>query len=89
MMRQRTVMKFIISRAEGLHMRYAAAIAKTAARFAAVVKVINQDREADGKSIMQLLMLGARRGAVVTVSIEGQDAPAAAQAMKFLFQSEL
>jgi len=86
---QKTVKDFVVSRAEGLHLRCAAALAKTAARFAAAVKVINRGREADGKSVMQLLMLGAQCGAVVTVIIEGQDAHTALQAIETLFHAEI
>ena len=83
------VKDFIVSRAEGLHLRYAAAIVKSASRFAAVVKVVNQGHEADGKSILQLLMLGAQCGAVVTVIIEGHDAQAALQAIDAAFSTAL
>jgi phosphotransferase system HPr (HPr) family protein len=85
---QKIAKNFIVSRAGGLQLPFAAEFAETAARFVAVVTVINQGRVADGKSIMPLLMLGAQRGAVVTVTIEGPDAQAALQAIEALCPSE-
>lgn len=48
----------------------------TAQRFGATLTVRCEDRSADGRSPMELLMLVATQGAKVNLSAEGEDAPA-------------
>ena len=82
------VKEMVVSRAEGVSVSCAAELAKAAEHFSAVLTVSYADRLADGKNIIQLLMLGACRGAVVQVLIEGQNAQAALQAIEGILQPE-
>jgi phosphocarrier protein HPr len=59
----------------GLHMRIADRLSRTAKRFACVVTVWNGDARADGKNVMDLLMLVALPGAEVVLEVDGPDAP--------------
>lgn len=66
----------------GLHARPAAVFVRTAAGFAADITVTRDDRTADAKSLLEVLQLEAGRGAVITVTAEGDDAEAAVTALR-------
>lgn len=66
----------------GLHARPAAVFVRTAAGFAAEITVTREDRSADAKSLLEVLQLEAGKGAVITVSAEGDDADAALDALR-------
>jgi phosphocarrier protein HPr len=57
----------------GLHARAAAKLVHAAARFKSDIKVRKGDEEVDGKSILGILLLAAGRGAVITVTADGED----------------
>lgn len=65
----------------GLHARASAALAREALKFDARVTLRYEDQAASAASIMDLLMLGAARGAVVEVSAEGRQADEALAAV--------
>jgi phosphocarrier protein len=65
----------------GMHARAAAKFVHLATRFQSRVLVKRQDREMDGKSIMGLLLLAAACGTVVTITTDGTDEQAAADAL--------
>jgi phosphocarrier protein HPr len=64
-----------------LHARPAATFVKTALRFRARVTVGADGKLADAKSILAVLALGAQGGSVLRLSAEGEDAPAALDAL--------
>ncbi|OGV73190.1 MAG: hypothetical protein A3K19_30105 [Lentisphaerae bacterium RIFOXYB12_FULL_65_16] len=65
----------VVADAQGLHARVAAVVVREANRFDARIRVRLGNREVDGKSILGLLVLGASRGAELTVTGQGVDAP--------------
>jgi len=65
----------------GLHARPAAAFVRTAGRFRAAIRVAHAGREADGKSILEVLTLGVHAGSTVHVVAEGEDAREAVRAL--------
>jgi phosphocarrier protein len=65
----------------GLHARAAAQLVQTANRFKADVFVVKDGEEVNGKSIMGLLMLAAPVGSLLRVTISGDDAAEAMQAI--------
>ena len=69
----------------GLHARPAALFVQTAKKFQSDIKVRHGDKEANAKSILGVLTLGAGQGAVVTIRAEGEDAEEALKAIKKLF----
>jgi len=71
----------------GMHARAAAKFVHLAGRFDARVRVARDAREMDGKSIMGILLLAARRGATITISAEGTDERAAVDALVALVAS--
>lgn len=57
----------------GLHARAAAKLVHTAGRFSSEITVYRDDDEADAKSILGLLQLGAAQGTEIRVRCEGGD----------------
>ena len=65
----------------GMHARAAVKFVQTANTFKSEVKVVKDDQEANGKSIMGLLTLVAAHGVSMTVICDGDDAEAAVSAL--------
>ena len=66
--------KITVTQPEGLHARPAAQFVQLANRFQSTVKVRHNGREANGKSIMAVMSLGASAGAEVELDVQGKDA---------------
>ena len=64
---------FTIINRLGLHARAAAQFVQTANKFSSEVKLIKDDIEVNGKSIMGILLLAAPKGTDISVSVEGND----------------
>jgi phosphocarrier protein HPr len=60
-----------------LHARPAANFVRAAMGFSAKVSVATDAKEADAKSLLSVLALGARRGTSIRLRAEGEDAAAA------------
>jgi phosphocarrier protein HPr len=65
-----------ISNKYGLHARPATDFVAAADRFGCEVLVCANDTEADGKSIMELMMLAATNGTEIEIRCTGDDAQA-------------
>jgi phosphocarrier protein HPr len=63
--------------AVALHARPAGAFVRAAAAFGATIEVRANGRQADAKSILQVLGLGADGGTELAISASGDDAAAA------------
>ena len=63
-----------ITHAVGLHARPAALFVQTAKRFAATITVRTGDRQANAKSMVQVLTLAANQGSELIIHAEGTDA---------------
>lgn len=75
---------FVLINRLGLHARAAAQLVQAANRFKADVTVAKDGEEVNGKSIMGLLMLAAPVGSQLRVTVSGEDAAAAMQAIRIL-----
>jgi Phosphotransferase System HPr (HPr) Family len=71
----------------GFHVRPSTQFMKTAREYQSDILVEVDNLSADGKSIMQLMALGAMQGAVVKITAKGPDANAAVAALVGLIQS--
>lgn len=71
---------YVLINQVGLHARPASIFVQTAARFNASIQVSCNGRQADARRILQVLQLGARKGDVLQIRAEGDDAEAALQA---------
>jgi phosphotransferase system HPr (HPr) family protein len=70
----------------GLHARPSASFVQTANRFRAQIKVEKDGQVADGKSIMDLMMLAAAQGTKITIKAQGDDALEALEALGALIE---
>lgn len=71
----------------GLHARPAASFVQMARQFKSDIKVTRGEREANAKSILKVLALGAEQGAVITIRAEGEDADQALAALETLVEN--
>jgi phosphotransferase system HPr (HPr) family protein len=65
-----------------LHARPAADFVRTAMGFSASVRVAAGEREADAKSLLSVLALGAKAGSELRLAADGPDAGPALEAMR-------
>jgi phosphotransferase system HPr (HPr) family protein len=65
-----------------LHARPAADFVRTAMGFAASIQVTAGEREADAKSLLSVLALGAKAGTELRLTASGDDADAALDALR-------
>jgi phosphocarrier protein HPr len=72
----------------GLHARPAASLVKAAGAFAADVRIQHREREANAKSIVDVLTLDVGQGADVTIVTEGADADEALEHIAGLVAGE-
>ncbi len=79
---------FMIKNKFGLHARPSASFVQTASRFRAEIKVEKDGQVADGKSIMDLMMLAAAQGNFITVKAEGDDAQQALESLETLIEGQ-
>lgn len=70
----------------GLHARPASLFVQTAKKFQSDIRVKHGEREANAKSILTVLTLGANQGAVLTLRAEGADAEEALAALTALVE---
>ncbi len=66
---------------EGLHARPAAQFVKAAKQFSSDIKVIKGEQEANAKSSLGIMRLGAKKGQRITIRAEGDDAEEAVSAL--------
>jgi len=71
----------------GMHARAAALLVQTVKDFDAEITVSKDGKDANGKSILELMMLAAGRGSLIEVLAKGPDAEAALEAIEKLIES--
>ncbi len=70
----------------GLHARPSSLMANVASKFKCDIKIIKDDNEVNGKSIMNLLLLAAGKGTILRVIADGEDEITAIEAIKDLVE---
>lgn len=70
----------------GLHARPSASFVQTAKRYQSEIKVEKDGLVADGKSILDLMMLAAAPGTHIRVNANGEDAAEALEALETLIE---
>ena len=73
---------------EGLHARPAAQFVKTAKGFSSEIMIVKGDKEANAKSSMKIMTLGAKKGDEVVIRAEGDDAEEAVEALVELISQD-
>lgn len=71
----------------GLHARAASVFVKTASSFGSDITVTNEFKQANGKSIMSMMMLQASCGTEIDIEVSGDDEVAAADAITALVEN--
>ena len=74
-----------VNNPHGLHMRVAAEVVRRCRGFKAAVTLCKGCRKADGCSILQLVMLGAAKGAELEITAAGGDESAAVRELASFF----
>lgn len=77
---------FIIKNKLGLHARPSASFVQTAKRYRSEIKVEKDGLAADGKSILDLMMLAAAQGTLIKVNANGEDAQEVLEALEMLIE---
>ncbi len=83
--------EIIVSNKLGLHARPAMQFVDLANQFASTVTVSkggDEPAEADGKSVMQMIILAATEGTPLRIDADGDDADAAVRKLAELFESK-
>ncbi|MFH0921178.1 MAG: HPr family phosphocarrier protein [Fibrobacterota bacterium] len=83
-----TEREIIIRNKYGLHARPSAAFVQAASQFKSDIYLVNEDRLANGKSIISLMVLAAECGARVTLRIDGDDEAEAMEALVKLINNK-
>jgi len=77
----------VVSNPQGLHARPASLIMKVSNRFQSRIELIKGQERVDGKSILEILTLGATPGTNLVIEADGPDAELALEALAQLFTS--
>lgn len=77
----------VIQNRAGIHARPAAMIVQTATKFKSKIGLRKGDDAINAKSIMGIITLGAGFGTEITITAEGEDEAAAAEAIDRLFRN--
>ncbi len=86
----RTISKsFVVPNELGLHARAASRLAKLTGRFRAAVHIHNDRDRVNGKSVLEVMTLGAEQGHALHFTVAGADAHQAMQAITGLFANNL
>ena len=72
----------------GLHARAAALFVKLANKYESSIRVLKNDQEVDGKSIMGLLTLAAEQGSYIKIITEGRDEKELVENLSTLIQNK-
>ena len=77
--------RIVVSNRLGLHARAAAKLVRLSGKFAARMELTNGDARADVKSILSLMTLSANQGSELELTVSGEDAEEATEAICTLF----
>ncbi len=72
----------------GLHARPAAQFVKTAKGFSSDIVVIKGEKQANAKSSLKIMTLGAKKGDTIVIRAEGDDAEEAVDALAELISAD-
>ena len=72
----------------GLHARAAAKLVFIANKFVSDITLVKDDKQADARSIMKILMLSASKGSMIRIIIDGADQNEAMASLEGLFQNK-
>ncbi len=71
----------VVTNPAGLHVRSADAFVKVASQYRTEIEVVKDNLRVNGKSILDILMLAASEGTVLSIEATGEDAADALEAL--------
>ena len=77
----------MVGNSQGLHARPASLIVKLATQYQSRIEFVKDNSRIDGKSILDIMTLGAPQGTSLVIEAEGADAESALDALASLFAS--
>ncbi len=80
--------EIVVKNRLGLHARAAVKFVNLANRFSSAVKVVKDETEIDGKSILGILTLAATQGTPIMIRVSGKDEEEAMKALLKLVNSK-
>ena len=80
---------YVIKDELGIHARPAGLLVKEAKQFASTITLECGEKKAAAKGLMGVMGMAVKQGHEVTVTVEGDDEVAAAEAMKAFFEANL
>jgi phosphocarrier protein len=80
--------EFTVLNKLGLHARAAAKIVQTSSQFQSRILIIKNGREADAKSMLDIMTLSCPQGTRIELCAEGNDAAEALAALAVLFDNK-
>ena len=72
----------------GLHARAAAKLVFIANKFVSDITLVKDDKQADARSIMKILMLSASKDSIINITIDGNDEIQAMNSIEKLFKNK-
>jgi phosphocarrier protein len=72
----------------GLHARAAAKVVFIANKFVSDITLVKDNKQADARSIMKILMLSASKDSVINITVQGSDEIKAMNSIEKLFQNK-
>ena len=81
--------KYVVTDAEGIHARPAGLLVKKAGEFTSSVTIAKGDKSADAKGVLGVMGLGAKKGAEITVTVDGEDEEIAAAELETFLKENL
>lgn len=87
-MTARTVAEVVVTNPQGMHLRPATEFARLALSSGCQVRVRSGDCDANGASVLELAMMAAGPGAVLTISAQGEGAEKAVASLVELVRND-
>ncbi len=78
----------VLNNKSGLHARPAAKLVSSAKKFKSKITLTKNDKEADAKSILKILSLGAEQGDQLLIKVTGEDEKEAYQSLISLINNK-
>ena len=80
---------YIIQSSEGIHARPATLIVNASKEFSSQISITNKDKIVDGKRMIAVMSLNAKKGDEVIVNINGEDEEKAFEKILNLFKENI
>ncbi len=80
---------YVINDELGLHARPAGLLVKEAKKFSSKITLTKGERTVSATQLMMIMSMGVKKGAEVTVTVDGADEEEACAAMEKFFQENL